>query len=73
MITKEELVAMNGDGLLQSMYPNPKTQKPYFVRLVGKLRTWKTRPDEFSQTVKYGLNRYCKITADNAHGWKKVT
>ena len=36
-------------------------------RMNGKCQTWKTRPAEFRQPVKFGLYSYGAITHENAH------
>jgi hypothetical protein len=37
------------------------------VRVSGRCKTWKTRPEQFSLPVKHGLYVHLKITQDNAH------
>jgi hypothetical protein len=36
-------------------------------RVNGACKTWKTRPDEFSLPIKYGMRGYSYITDRNAH------
>lgn len=41
-------------------------------RVNGKCKTWKTRPDDFSLPVKYGLRDCFYITPENAHEWSET-
>jgi len=41
------------------------------VRVAGSLKTWKTRPKEFSLPVKYGLKEWAHITHDNGMYWHR--
>ncbi len=38
-------------------------------RVNGKLKTWKTRPDDWQLPVKHGLYDYFYITPSNASEW----
>jgi hypothetical protein len=42
---------------------------PARCRKTGKLQTWKTRPDQFRQPVKYGLKESFYLTPENAQDW----
>jgi len=42
---------------------------PLRVRVNGKCKTWKTRPNEFALPVKYGLYGHGKITHNNCDEW----
>jgi hypothetical protein len=42
---------------------------PVRVRVTGKCKTWKTRPDEFRLPFKYGLYQYGYIDEVNKDEW----
>ena len=42
------------------------TVKTETWRRNGATKTWKTRPNEFSVPIKYGLYQYSYLTQDNA-------
>jgi hypothetical protein len=71
MVTKEELAAMNGIGYLYHIHLKDSGGAPRLIRLNGKLKTWKTRPEQFRQPVKEGLYNGFYITEDNAEYWVK--
>ena len=50
-------IARNADG------------SPARCRKSGKMQTWKTRPEEFSQPVKHGLKQSFRLTQANAQDW----
>ena len=50
-------IARNADG------------SPVRTRPSGKMKTWKTRPGEFKQPVKYGLKTSLYITHENVTDW----
>ena len=66
MITKEQ--ALNADRFENVSLKNAD-KTPLRARRNGKTKTWKTRPDEFSIPVKYGLKVYFNITQLDAHNW----
>ena len=43
--------------------------RAHSVRFSGKMKTWKTRPDEFRIPWKFGLYDNGAITHRNAHEW----
>jgi len=45
---------------------------PKRVRVSGKCKTWKTRPNEFRLPVKYGFSENLYITHDNQGDWSTV-
>ena len=49
-----------------------KNGSPYSVRVNGKCKTWKTRPNEFRLPVKRGLYEFGYITEKNAKNWVLV-
>lgn len=70
MISRSELIEMNGGGKLRHIPSSQK--KPLAVRLSGKLKTWKTRPLEFLQPVKYGLYSSFYVNEQNCEFWEKL-
>lgn len=50
-------IARNADG------------SPVRCRKSGQMKTWKTRPEEYSQPVKYGLKESFRLTPANAQDW----
>lgn len=43
--------------------------EPVRCRVNGRCKTWKTRPEDFSLPVKYGLYECFYITPRNADDW----
>lgn len=41
--------------------------KPINWCISGKIKTWKTRPDEFRLPLEYGLYDYGELTQENNH------
>jgi len=41
-------------------------------RVTGKVKTWKTRPNEFQIPVKHGLYDYGYINNDNIHLFERI-
>lgn len=41
-------------------------------RANGQLKTWKTRPDEFSLPIKYGLYGHSYLTDENAQAFHRA-
>lgn len=68
MVTKQECVWAGEHGAefeyLHGTYARSKELKR--VRVSGKCKTWKTRPDEFQLPVKYGMYESLYITHGNA-------
>lgn len=69
MITKEQAIALQYRNRLEHVTAKNADGTPVRCRVNGKLKTWKTRPDEFSLPVKHGLYRCFKITQENAKDW----
>lgn len=65
MITKEQAVALKVGTILHHDVAKNADGTPLRVRVNGKCRTWKTRPDYFSLPVKHGLRDYGYV--DNCH------
>jgi hypothetical protein len=47
-----------------------KDGSPLRIRVNGKCKLWKTRPDEFRLPCKHGLKTCFYITESNAHEWR---
>ena len=58
----------NAAGIPVGTWLYHKTE-PYRVRVNGKCKIWKTRPDEFSLPVKYGIKLCFRIDQTNCHNW----
>lgn len=69
MLTKEQLISMNGSGRLVSATKKNSGGKFITVRLNGKLKTWVRSPHRFHQPVKYGLYHCFVITDEEAEEW----
>ena len=69
MITKEIAMQLKrGDTLMR---PNLLKPGHYMtMRVNGKCKTWKTRPNEFSLPVKYGLRDCFYIDQNTAKDYK---
>jgi hypothetical protein len=46
--------------------------RPLECRRNGRTKRWKTRPDQFSIPVKYGMYDAFRIDNSNAHEWSTV-
>jgi hypothetical protein len=67
MVTKDQAVATGyGDEFRRT------TGKPIKVRVMGKCKTWKTRPAEFRLPVKYGMYEHGYIDQNNAADWERI-
>lgn len=67
MITKEIAVNATYRQLFYHTRAKNADGTPLRVRVNGKCKTWKTRPEEFRLPVKYGLRECFYIDQDNAH------
>ena len=65
-VTKEQALTATRFKHLTEKYVNGR---PKEVRRTGKTKTWKTRPDDFSIPVKYGMYESFHITQDSAQVW----
>ena len=82
MVTKEQLVAMNGYGELHytgkhecTRAIGPRggiTETVTRIRLSGQCKTWKRDQARFHQPVKYGFYESGYIDERNAVDWHKV-
>lgn len=72
MVTKEQAVDLGQKhgSLLKTVTIRNSKGGPLYCRVNGKCKTWKTRPEEFSLPVKYGLYTYFYIGHHNAADWE---
>ena len=73
MITKEIALTLKHGQILHHKTTKNADGTPMRVRVNGKVKTWKTRPDDFKIPVKYGLKTCgyvdnCDIC--NAYEWE---
>ena len=64
MITKEVAEKLKHGTELYSSLRKDSRGNPSKVRVSGKCQTWKTRPDDFSLPVKFGLYESFRIVND---------
>ena len=64
MITKEIAENLKHGTELFSSLQKDSRGNPSKVRVSGKCQTWKTRPDDFSLPVKFGLYESFRIVND---------
>jgi hypothetical protein len=70
MITRDQAIAMGGTGKTLYHYKLRNADKSALrARVNGKIKLWKTRPNEFSLPIKHGLRDCGYLTQDNAHEW----
>lgn len=72
MLTKDEAVALHLNDTLVHATKKDSRKQPMKVRVSGKTKTWKTRPDDFKVPVKYGLYQSGYIEPHNAAEWSKA-
>ena len=69
MITKQDAVlAPSGQELWHATAKNADGT-PLRVRVNGRCKTWKTRPEEFRLPIKHGLYSHGQIDHHTAHSW----
>lgn len=69
-MNKSDFEKLNGNGTIYHVTKKDKLGRPLRARLNGYLKTWKTRPLEFKQPMKYGMYEYFYITEMDADQWK---
>lgn len=69
MVTKLQAVELTYGSILHHAYKRNRDGTPMRVRVTGKCKTWKTRPDEFKLPVMYGLYESGYITHENCGEW----
>lgn len=58
MITKEIALTLRHGQILHHKTVKNADKTPMRVRVTGKVKTWKTRPDDFRIPVAHGLRDY---------------
>jgi hypothetical protein len=69
MISKSQAVEAKRRQIFHHVTLKNADGTPARCRVNGKCKTWKTRPNEFSLPVKYGLKECFYITEVNAASW----
>jgi hypothetical protein len=69
MISKSQAVEAKYRQIFHHVTLKNADGTPARCRVNGKCKTWKTRPNEFSLPVKYGLKQCFYITEVNAASW----
>lgn len=73
MVTKEQALSAQefhcGECLCIVGKRGGKTYKQEVYRRNGQTKTWKTRPNEFSVPIKYGLKEFSYLTDGNAYNF----
>jgi len=73
MITKSHATnAQHGTNFWHATLTNVDGKTPQMVRVTGKCKTWKTRPDEFKLPVARGMYEHGYITHETAEDWKST-
>lgn len=67
MITKEQALELNGNSEIYLKGYYNADGSPCRWRINGKIKTWKTRPNEFKLPLKHGLYDYNYLTDENNH------
>ena len=66
MITKEIALTLKHGQILHHVSLKNADGTPARIRVSGKVKTWVTRPTEFSVPFKHGLYVYGYVTPGNA-------
>lgn len=69
MITKDIALRLKTREQLYHVTLKNKDGSPYNVRVNGKVKTWKTRPNEFMLPIKRELREFGYITEQNCDEW----
>ena len=74
VITKEQALMLRHGQILHHVSMTNSGKTPMRVRVNGKVKTWKTRPDDFRIPVKYGLYTFGyvekSVDRDNSGEWE---
>jgi len=70
MITKQLAETLKHGQILHHITLKNADKSPLRARVNGKLKTWKTRPNEFSLPMKHGLKTCFYITQASANEWE---
>jgi hypothetical protein len=68
-VTKNELFTLACGTILHHVKAINADGTPLRARVNGRMKVWKTRPNEFRLPMKYGLLTCFYITQSNAHEW----
>jgi hypothetical protein len=69
MITPSDLSKLHIGFVLHHTTATNSDGTPLRARVNGAVKTWKTRPGEFSVPMKHGLRSCFYLTQDNAEDW----
>lgn len=69
MIDKQDAISLTYRSELHHSTLKNADGTPLRCRVNGKVKLWKTRPDEFRLPVKHGLKNCFYIDQDNCHEW----
>lgn len=69
-MTKQDLQDLHIGQILHHTRATNADGSPLRCRINGRLKLWKTRPDDFRLPVKYGLKQCFYITPDNIDEWQ---
>ena len=70
MITLEQAKKLKHGDTLHHMSVKNADGTPARCRVNGKIKLWKTRPNEFRLPVKHGLRDCFYLGLDNADSWE---
>lgn len=69
MVTKEEFIALGHGQNVEHVTLKNSDGSPLRARRNGMVKTWKTRPAEFSVPMKHGLKDCFYITHHDCDKW----
>ena len=69
MITKQQAIDADIGHVFHHISIKNSSFEPVRCRKNGKVKVWKTRPEEFKMPVKHGLYDHFYITENNAGEW----
>lgn len=72
MITKEQALKLRHGEVIEHVSLKNSDGTPQRWRVNGAIKTWKSRPDDFSLPIKRGLREFGYLCPDNAHGFNLV-
>ena len=69
MITKDQAINLYTGATLYHLVERNADGTALRVRKNGKVKTWKSRPDEWRMPVKYGLKKCFYVDHNSAGEW----
>lgn len=72
MITKEQALKLRHGEVIEHASLKNSDGTPQRWRVNGAIKTWKTRPSDFSLPIKRGLREFGYLSPDNAHEFNLV-